>query len=79
MVSEIIGHQFIFHYFIQITEKKDINFKRCVFGLYLYFKSIKHLDQMAMKKSQKTGHMVKIKIDTNEIKNRETNNRNNYK
>jgi len=29
-----------------------------------------------MKKSQKTGHMVQIKIGTNEIKNRERNNRN---
>jgi hypothetical protein len=32
-----------------------------------------------VKKSQATGHMIKIKIDTNEIKNRERNNRNNYK
>lgn len=32
-----------------------------------------------MKKSQKTGHMVKIKNGNNEIKNRERNNRNNYK
>jgi hypothetical protein len=34
---------------------------------------------MAMKKSQKTGHMVQIKIGTNDIKNRERNNRNKYK
>jgi hypothetical protein len=34
---------------------------------------------MAMKRCQKTGHMVKIKIGTSEIKNRERNNRNNYK
>ena len=34
---------------------------------------------MAVKKSQKTGQMVNIKLGTNEIKNRERNNRNNYK
>jgi len=34
---------------------------------------------MAMKKSQETGHMMKIKTGTNEIKNRERNNRNNCK
>lgn len=32
-----------------------------------------------MRKSQKIGHMVKIKIGANEIKNRERNNRNSYK
>jgi hypothetical protein len=34
---------------------------------------------MAMKKTQKTGHMVKIKNGTNEIRNRERNNRHSYK
>jgi len=34
---------------------------------------------MATKKSQKTAHMVQMKTGTNEIKNRERNNRNKYK